>query len=599
MDRADGSRRGGGSWLIPIAAAAGLAAAAGCRHDWSLGGITDDGNAGPEDVDVPDAPDAEADGDGDAPDAEPEAEAEAPAEADADADDFEEADTPPEDAGEEAEVDEPEGADDAGEADDGPGDEDEAAPEAGPDDADTPPEAEAGPVCGNEVVEPPEQCDRSPGRDCAIGMCLGTQSCTDECTWGACGFGTPPDGDACVDPLPRIADSPGLQTFRGRTCAATDDGRATTCPRGSAAPDVAYAYTATRRRRIVVDTVGSNFDALVDLRTGVSCPGAGLACDDDSAGGDPPQGVVDRVVDAGVYWIVVDGARSTDRGSYVLNVAISEVVEPPANDACASAALLAFDLTGGWSTTTGTTTGATDDLPNCYGGGGPDVWYRFAVEEPTIVYFDTLDLESWRSILDLRSGSCDAPSWTLACAKANCRTARSQFAARVDPGSYFLVVDGTTAADAGAFTLRYRALDGPCTDADLIYADGVFSGDTTGNADRVTLPCVADTTLGAPDNLYFVPVCPHRTITASTCHATTTFDTALGLAEGSCTAPPVACNDNLPAGMLCTVGVGPETSQIVTTIEDPGLYFLVVDGVSEPTGTGPAMGRYGLSVSGL
>ncbi len=454
-------------------------------------------------------------------------------------------------------------------------------------------DADARPICGNGVVEPPEECDGDSLRSCALGPCSGTEACI-ACMWEACDLGAPPPEDTCATTTATIPDAGVASVHRGTTCGAADDGAVSTCG-GSGAPDVVYRLELTRRRRVTLDTRGSAFHAVLRLIEGPACPGTDLACNAGGAGTVPPQARLDAVLDAGTYWIVIDGAAAADAGNYVLNAAIEQPPAPPPNDTCSTAVRL--PASDSPLTRTGTTLGAGNYSAGCAGAAGPDVWYTFTLPDSALVYLDTLDGESWNSVLDVRSGWC-AATRSLACAAGACGTGRSQWVGRLDAGMYYVLVDGRTIADAGDFVLRIQAIAGGCAAAAApIAADGTYTGDTRTGSNHAAPGCVSRI-MFAPDDVYYFALCPGRTPAATTCDNATAFDTVLAIYAAACDAgaPFVVCNDNMPSG-ACTAAIGGRASEVVLSGADPGLYLLVVDGFAL-SGL-PSSGPYGLVISGL
>jgi hypothetical protein len=244
----------------------------------------------------------------------------------------------------------------------------------------------------------------------------------------------------------------------------------------------------------------------------------------------------------------------------------------------------------------GTTNGADDDAAACAGSGGADVWYRFSLGARTLVYIDVLDGHDWDSVLDVRKGSCETAAWTTtACGDDACGGTRSRIATALEPGTYYLVVDGKTSADRGDFTLRTLAAESACSAAEPITADGFYSGTTVGGSAESQPECVPSTTSN-PEASFYLPLCAGGTLAASTCNATTDFDTVLSLGAGSCRERWIACNDDIDG--LCGVVGAEHASSIERSIAEPGLYFLVVDGADRGTGE-PPFGIFGLEVSGL
>jgi hypothetical protein len=77
--------------------------------------------------------------------------------------------------------------------------------------------------------------------------------------------------------------------------------------------------TATAPRRVLLNTIGSAFDTVLFVTTGMTCPGANVpnACNDDYYG---QAAALDITLNPGLYWVVVSGCGFGARGNYQLDV---------------------------------------------------------------------------------------------------------------------------------------------------------------------------------------------------------------------------------------------------------------------------------------
>jgi hypothetical protein len=257
---------------------------------------------------------------------------------------------------------------------------------------------------------------------------------------------------------------------------------------------------------------------------------------------------------------------------------------PPIHDGCATA--LELSAAGEYA---GSTCGASDDHEppaSCVPDDGPDVWYRFVLTERETVYADTVDGQTWDSVLQLRWGECGGGLPPVVCADDQCPGVsggrRSQLLEVLEPGTYYLVVDGRAGDEAGPFTLRFQ--HSACGDVRPLSGNGDFDGSTAGRTDEWSGSCGGES---SPDVFYAFGLCEPRTVTATTCSPMSGFDSVLAFLDSGCSAADeVACNDDDPA---CRFGSGRST---VTAPLAAGLNFLVVDGRR-------AAGAYRLNVSGM
>ncbi|MBI5487616.1 MAG: hypothetical protein HY905_09810 [Deltaproteobacteria bacterium] len=136
-------------------------------------------------------------------------------------------------------------------------------------------------------------------------------------TLPACTPTSTPGTDSCTG-VPDIPSTGGCYT-------STTSGRANdftaSCGGGAVAPDVVYRLVLTARSRVVADTIGSTFDTVLHIR-GISCAtGTEVACNDDVVSGVAGASLIDTTLDAGTYYVVVDG-YNTAAGAYTLSVRV-------------------------------------------------------------------------------------------------------------------------------------------------------------------------------------------------------------------------------------------------------------------------------------
>ena len=431
------------------------------------------------------------------------------------------------------------------------------------------------------VIDDGFECTAGASSSCIAGTCTGTRLCDGSiCRWGTCTFGAAPTNDACGGALTDISTG---GVFVGSTCAATNDYNYSCGATIGASPDVVFTLRIASPRDVVIDTIGSGFDAMLFIRRAGSCPGTTAdRCDNNTAGGAPPQASITWTgMPAGDYWVILDSAGAGSRGDYVLNVFVA-TPPPPVNDACASATT----ITGG--TYAGQTATASDDhVPTAACSattGGRDVWYTFTLAGREIVYLDVVDGNAWNTVLEVRQGACGGTMTSSACNDDACAGSRSQWFGILPAGTYYVAVDGAGAAASGAFSLLYQ--HSACVAALQITADGNYDGTTVGAGnDHPSAGCGGGF---SADVDYWMALCAARTITASTCNAITTFDSVIDFRAVTCTAGATSCNNNAP----CTSNPLAATN---TAAMPKGLGFITIDG----QGFTPAEGPYRLTITGM
>lgn len=108
--------------------------------------------------------------------------------------------------------------------------------------------------------------------------------------------------------------------FSGSTAAMLPDLTAA-CGGGAGSNDAVFALTLTARSRVITSTDGSSYDTVLHIHRGGCTSGGEIACDDD--GGTGLTSRLDRMLDAGTYYIVVDGYGGASDGPYVLEVLVT------------------------------------------------------------------------------------------------------------------------------------------------------------------------------------------------------------------------------------------------------------------------------------
>lgn len=132
-----------------------------------------------------------------------------------------------------------------------------------------------------------------------------------------------PFSDGCGDALD-IPSEGGL--FQGNTSNAAADFNAG-CDQGGqpqgGSNDQLLRLTLAKPQRVVFDMEGSTFNTLLDVRKGPACPGTEIVngC---AVGYPPSRSFVDLTLDAGIYYIQIDGFNG-DHGPWFLDV---RVVDP-------------------------------------------------------------------------------------------------------------------------------------------------------------------------------------------------------------------------------------------------------------------------------
>jgi hypothetical protein len=401
-------------------------------------------------------------------------------------------------------------------------------------------------------------CRAGATEECLTGTCPGTHTCSASCAWGACNLPVPAN-DTCAG---ATAITAGIDTS-GTTCGAAGD-YAGTC--GGAGPDVVYRLDVAMRSAVTIQT-GATWDTVLHLR-GDGCPGSEVACNDNISGTDQRSRIT-TTVDAGTYYVVVDGRNETATGAFVLYTTVR-----PVNDDCSGAA--ALTLVDGRTTIAGSTAQATDSSDSCVMATAPDVWYSFRLVQREQVFVNTFG-SAFDTMLAVKS-TCAA---FTGCEDDDCGLEQDQVVVTLDAGVHYVLIDGWMGA-SGAFTLNVEHLPvGSDRRARLLPAGSTSqTGDTGGAAgSAVDGSCGGGS---APEHLFYWTTCPADAggaFTATTCALGNDFDTLLYLLSGP-SGGELACNDNDADPACAAIG-----SRISASIPaGAGLFGFYVDGAPGASG---------------
>ena len=168
---------------------------------------------------------------------------------------------------------------------------------------------------------------------------------------------------------------------------------------------------------------------------------------------------IDEVVAPGTYFVAVDGESADALGRFNLVYSLQDLSAQAA--ACASAPVL---ISG--KTVSSSTAGVGGPLlrrravaPATPAGTGADRVFRFTLAARSAVRLNLL-AQGFDATLAVRHVCGDAPAG-LAGAGLRGRPRRRAASAMdltLDPGTYYVVVDGQGPGDEGPFTLEYRAV---------------------------------------------------------------------------------------------------------------------------------------------
>lgn len=364
------------------------------------------------------------------------------------------------------------------------------------------------------------------------------------------------------------------QPISGTTADSSDSFQAT-CAGTAHSPDRVYALDVATRSRVRV-RMQSTYDGALHLRGQCADATTEIACNDDA--GDTRHSLVTATLDPGRYYVIADGysrpAPSTDQseptfqssqGDFTLSVDIGQGTGG-AGDTCATATA----LTTGQTTVTADTFALNDDLSgSCGGAGAPDAIYRLDVRSRTRVRA-RLGSADFQGVFYLRSGcggTGAAAGNELACAGGS---AGGEIDVSLQPGTYYLVVDGENANAFGSATVQLQlddqgSLDQLCRQAPLLRPGHQTTGDTTGQTDRFQATCGSNAQSG--ERVYRLELRRRSHVRISS--EQTGFDGVLHIRSTCLDAnTELGCNDD----------AGDTSHSMIDTVLEAGTYYVFMDG---------------------
>jgi hypothetical protein len=264
------------------------------------------------------------------------------------------------------------------------------------------------------------------------------------------------------------------------------------------------------------------------------------------------------------------------------------------NDSCSSATPIFDGVTPG--TNVGSTTGP-DPVGNC-GAMGQDVWYAYtsSCTGTVTASFCGAGNATYDTVLAAWSGTCSCLA-ELTCNDDFCGL-QSEITFFANAGVVYYISVGGFGGNTGTFNLNLFCTPGPppppppandtCSTA-IFVTEGVVTpgtnvGATVGSACGGSDPSVTNCGFNNGADVWYtiVPVCS-GTYTATTCVNGTSYDTVLGIWDGTlgCAGlTPLACNDD-----NCSLGTQFLSSTVTWSATAGSVYYISVSGYFGATGT--------------
>ncbi|MES2590382.1 MAG: T9SS type A sorting domain-containing protein [Bacteroidota bacterium] len=169
--------------------------------------------------------------------------------------------------------------------------------------------------------------------------------------------------------------------------------------------DVWYSFVATSTSHIITVAGTTNFDPVVDLRTGACPSGTNVSCSDATTMGGTEVLTATGLTVGTTYFVRVYHYGSTTPVTPTFTICVTTPAPP--NDNCSGAISLTVNGATCITSANGNVASATQSLAaDCGGTANDDVWYSFvatAISHDITVVGST----SFDAVIDLRSGSCN------------------------------------------------------------------------------------------------------------------------------------------------------------------------------------------------
>ena len=336
-----------------------------------------------------------------------------------------------------------------------------------------------------------------------------------------------------------------------------------TCAGGAQSPDRVYRLEVPQRSRLRVRQQ-SDHDGALYLRRSCQDPTTELACNDDFR--DQRNSLVTAIVDPGSYFVFSDGFSSGNAGNFTVTAELTgDGGGNATGDACGAAAALTLG-----QQTDVDTFDARDDLSgSCGGQGGGDVVYAVDVRSRSRLRATFAESEFAGTLYLQRT--CGDATTELGCS-AFAEAGEGDLDRIVEPGHYFLVVDGQRPESFGRGKLEVHlddlvALERDCRQAPLLRPGQTLNGNTTNSANRFRASCAG----GAMSNdLVYRLRLTRRSVVRL--NMSSDYDGVLHMRRDCVdSSSEIACNDDHNDN---------QHSFIEQTL-DAGTYFVIVDGFRE------------------
>jgi hypothetical protein len=260
--------------------------------------------------------------------------------------------------------------------------------------------------------------------------------------------GSGASGDGCGDAVPLATGPSGTAgSIPGDTFAARDD-VAGSCG-GAGSPDLVYRLDVPRRSRFLASLDAEEAPHVLVVWRRCAERASEVAC----------GRAVDEILAPGTYFVAVDGSSPDAFGRFTLGYALRDLTGQ--SIACGAAPTL-----GDGRVFAASTAGGADKFVTSCGGAdagssGPDRVFKFVLAGRATVRV-VVTAPGFDAAVALRKACADgggaAGDVELGCESDSDATHRTAIERTLDAGTYWVVVDGQSPNDQGAFTIEYRVV---------------------------------------------------------------------------------------------------------------------------------------------
>ncbi len=333
---------------------------------------------------------------------------------------------------------------------------------------------------------------------------------------------------------------------------------------GTANDDVWYSFVATATSHNITVVGSANFNAVVDLRSGV-CNGSNIACADSTLSGGTEVIVATGLTIGNTYFVrVYDFGSSAPLTTTFTICVTTPSTTPPSNNNCSGATTLTvYGATCGGATT-GNVAGATQSIAaiTCNGFTGTandDVWYKFTATSTTHD-ITVVGSANFDAVVDMHSVSCSGANINCADATGNGGTEVINATGLTIGAVYYVrVYDyGSSVPLTTTFTICITTpgstvpINDTCSKATALVVYGTSCGGaTTGTVAGATeslpaIACNSNTSSVAADVWYkFTATATAHDITVV---GSVSFNAVVDLRSGTCNGTNINCADATTTG---------------------------------------------------